>query len=56
MGTVELNKKVSIGGSKSEMSEQSRVDQNNGNKDRKRCNIIAIVLSMKYSTQPPTGQ
>jgi hypothetical protein len=28
--------------SKSEMSEQSRADWNNGNKNRKRCDIIAV--------------
>jgi hypothetical protein len=44
MGTVEPNKKASIGGSKTETSEQSRAEQNNGNKNRKRCNIITHPL------------
>jgi hypothetical protein len=43
MGMAELNEKVSIGRSKTKMSEQSRVDQNNGNKNRKRCDIIALT-------------
>jgi hypothetical protein len=30
MGMAELNEKASIGRSKTKMSEQSRVDQNNG--------------------------
>jgi hypothetical protein len=41
IGTVELNEKVLISRSKTEMLEQSGADQNNGNKNRKRCNIIA---------------
>jgi hypothetical protein len=40
MGTAEPNKKTSISGSKSKTLEQSRVDQNNGNKNRKRCDDI----------------
>jgi hypothetical protein len=45
MGTAEPNKKASIGWSKTEMSEQSGADQNNGNKSRKRCNIITPTIT-----------
>jgi hypothetical protein len=43
IGTVELNEKTSIGGSKTEMSEQSRMDwdQNNGNKNREKGAILS---------------
>jgi hypothetical protein len=44
MGMVELNEKMLISGSKTKMSEQSRVDQNNRNKNRKRCYIITLLL------------
>jgi hypothetical protein len=40
IGTVELSEKALISRSKSKTSEQSGVDWNNGNKDRKRCDII----------------
>jgi hypothetical protein len=50
IGTVELNKKVSISRSKSKMSEQSGTDwnQNNRNKDREK----GAILSHCYKTFP----
>jgi hypothetical protein len=44
MGMAEPNEKALISGSKTKTSEQSGADQNNRNKNRKRCDIIAANL------------
>jgi hypothetical protein len=38
--------------SRSETLEQSGADRNNGNKDRKRCDIIALIQACSSSTVP----